>query len=505
MVTNVLEYLESAAEKYPNKIAFASDSFKGFSDYSENEKDESLFISYKELVLRAKAAGSFISHKFPDVKNRPIFVLIDREVSVIVAFFAVLYSGNFYVPIEKSLPENRIKMMVDTMNPAAVITFSEDFDFELKKIWFSEAVSRKIDGNTLLNIRNKHVDTNPVYAIFTSGSTGVPKAVLISHMSVIDLAEQFTKTFNFSENNVFGNQAPFDFDVSTKDIYCTIKNGGTMYIIPKKVIAFPLKMIEFLNKNKVNTLIWSASALRIIKSLNVFRVIKPEYLKYVMFSGEVMPNKVLNYWRENLPDVTYVNLYGPTEITCNCTYFIVDRKFSDNEELPIGKPFENTDVFLYDDGEIYVRGSCLALGYYNNPEKTNEAFIQNPCNNMYYEKVYKTGDLGRYNENHELMYCGRKDFQVKCMGHRIELLEIESAVNAFEFLDFSCCLFQEKKDRLVLLYQAAEDKNALIATELSRLLPKYMIPRKMVCYKELPLNKNGKIDRVYLAGIIDDM
>ena len=483
MVINLVEYLEKSAEKFPDKIAFA---------------DEASKISYKDLVIKAKAVGSYISAGFKSERSRPVFVLIDRDISVIVAFFGILYSGNFYVPIEKSLPENRIQAMIDSINPMAVINFSEEFDFDVKKIDFFAALVFSAQNDELLKIKNDHINTNPAYAMFTSGSTGVPKAVLISHMGVIDLATQLKKEFSFSENSIFGNQAPFDFDVSTKDIYSTVKNGGTMHIIPKKLVAFPLKMIEFLNENRVNTLIWATSVLRIIKSLNVFKSIKPKYLKYVMFSGEVMPNKTLNYWRESLPEVTYVNLYGPTEITCNCTFFVVDRPFSEEEALPIGRPFDNTEVFIYED-EICVRGSCLALGYYNNPEKTDEVFIQNPYNSSYPERIYKTGDLGKYNDSGELMYLGRRDFQVKCMGQRIELLEIESAVNSFEFLDFCCCIFEEKKDRLVLFYQSAEKCDSLIVAELHKLLPKYMIPRKMVCYTSLPLNKNGKIDRAFLA------
>ena len=164
-----------------------------------------------------------------------------------------------------------------------------------------------------------------------------------------------------------------------------------MYIIPRRFFSMPAKLVEYLNENRINTAIWATSALVIIANLKTFEKVMPVYLEQVMFSGEVMPNKVLNYWRAYLPSIQYVNLYGPTEITCNCTYYIVDRKFTNDESLPIGKKFKNTDILLLDSerkrevdqgeiGELCVRGSSLALGYYNNREKTSEAFIQNPLN-----------------------------------------------------------------------------------------------------------------------------
>ena len=170
--------------------------------------------------------------------------------------------------------------------------------------------------------------------------------MLVSHRSVIDLIDNFAECFDFNDECVFGNQAPFDFDVSVKDIYSCLKNGGRMHVIPKLYFSFPGKLINCLNEEKINTIIWATSALRIVENLNALEKNIPSTLKTIMFSGEVMPNKVLNYWRNKLPEVKFVNLYGPTEITDVCTYYIVDRKFDDNDKLPIGIPCENMKAVI---------------------------------------------------------------------------------------------------------------------------------------------------------------
>ncbi len=495
MLTNVLDYLSASVEKYGQKTVF--------SDSTES-------VTYNELDILSDALGTSLLRSVKN-RNSPVVVFIDRDIKSLISFFGIIKSGNFYVPIDRQLPQGRISLIFETLRPEAAIISEKDLqilenlDFKGAALLYTEGTALEPDREALASRRAAAIDTDPLYAIFTSGSTGVPKGVLVSHRSVIDLIENFAEVFGFDDSCVFGNQAPFDFDVSVKDIYSALKSGGRMYVIPRMFFSFPAKLITCLNEQGINTIIWATSALRIIENLQALEKALPENLKTVMFSGEVMPNKVLNYWRKNLPDVTYVNLYGPTEITCNCLYYKVDRPYLDTEALPIGIPFRNTDIMLLDGdklvtqaetmGEICVRGTSLALGYYRNAEKTAAAFCQNPCNNCYPELIYRTGDLGKRGTDGLYYFLSRRDHQIKHMGHRIELGEIEVVINALDFIDAGCCIYDEKKEKIVLFYQSPAACERDIMKEAGKTLPKYMLPNRFIRLEGLPMTKNGKIDR----------
>ena len=507
MYINVLEMLEEAARKYPSKTAL---------------RDCTHEITYCELQHQAKAVGTYI-HTSINQMRKPIVVSIDRNIESIILFLGVIYSGNFYVPLDTGMPKERIQMILDTLEPVMILSSLEAENTLEGAVLYKEIKDTQLDEAAILMIRKKQIDTDPLYAIFTSGSTGRPKGVLISHKSVIDLVEQFEIAFPFPKEPIFGNQAPFDFDVSVKDIYNTLHLGATLVVIPK---LFEKKLIAFLNEEKINTIIWAVSAMRIVENFKTFTKEIPTTLQLVMFSGEIMPVRVLQYWKDVMRDTTFVNLYGPTEITCNCSYYIVDREFEPDQSIPIGRAFLNTQILLIDpksgnlveepkkQGEICVRGTCLALGYYHDKQRTKEAFVQNPFTDSYEEKIYKTGDLGYYDDKGELNFVSRKDYQIKHMGHRIELGEIEVAVNAISYLDAAVCVFDEIKEKIVLFYQPGKEAKSMFETskELERdivkhlalKLPKFMWPNRYVSYDTLPLNKNGKIDRVLLKSTLKE-
>lgn len=496
MITNVLEFLETSARMTPDSPALA---------------DESSGATYRELAEQAQQIGSYLAAQNIGT-GRPIAVLIDKNIQSIICFMGIVYSGNFYVPIDPAMPQKRIDLILDTLDPMMILSSAEGRSIEGRNVVsYSTAVASDIDHERLHQIRSSALDTDPLYSIFTSGSTGTPKGVLICHRSIIDLVSQFADTFAFPQAPVFGNQAPLDFDVSSKDIYCSLMLGGCIQMIPKKLFSVPGQLIPYLNDRGVNVIIWAASAMRIVSDFNIMAVSVPHQLKLVMFSGEVLPIKSLNDWMNHLPEAQFVNLYGPTEITCNCTYYIVDRTFDNAEVLPIGVPFRNTEVFLWNDeekrrcsvgeiGEILVRGTCLAHGYYNDPERTAAAFVQNPMHTHYPEPVYRTGDLGFYKEDGNLYFASRKDFQIKHMGHRIELGEIEAAVNALDFVDVGCCIYDDRKEKIYLCYQAPEACDKQIVRALASVLPKYMWPNKFKHYTQIPMNKNSKIDRTFLKS-----
>lgn len=499
MKNSVLSWLDETAKRLPNKLALQD--ISGNITYQEY-RSKSLAIAYK-----------IVEHNKGEMK-KPIVVYLEKGKEVLVSFMGVAYSGCFYSPIDTEMPQSRVDKILEVLKPEIVITTNklktnfEKFNFYGSYIIYEETICSEEDETAVKPYTEKIIDTDLLYVLFTSGSTGVPKGVSICHRSVIDYTDWVTETFNITQKDTFGNQAPFYFDNSILDIYSCMKTGATLNIIPKKLFFQPVPLLEYIKYNKINTIFWVPSALIVVSKLKAFRNVDlSDTLKRVLFCGEVMPNKQLNIWRKFLPNVTYANLYGPTEITDACTYYIVDREFSDDEPLPIGIPMSNTDILVLNDedklvtddevGELCVRGTSLAMGYYNNLEKTRSAFVQNPLNKAVPEIIYRTGDLVRYNEYGEIIYISRKDFQIKHLGHRIELGEIETAISSLEEVTLNCCLYDEKNQRIVLFVDAQVDRD-YIKERLKKLVPEYMIPGKVICLENMPINANGKIDRIKL-------
>lgn len=494
MIRNILDYLEQSARHYPDKIAFA---------------DEMSTCTYKELWKTARSVGTKLANYVPP--RSPVPVFMEKRVETIYAFLGAVYAGCFYVLLDPKLPSERLKQILQTLQ-SEVLVLHPDYEKQFKALEYErnvvnilEALQGEEDAVLLETIREQRLDIDPLYAIFTSGSTGIPKGVLVSHRSVIDFMEEFVDIFGITDKDVIGNQAPFDFDVSVKDIYSTLKTGATMQIIPKKMFSFPTKLLDYLDEREITTLIWAVSALCIVTTLKGLEYKVPQKVNKIIFSGEVMPIKHLNEWKKYLPDALYANVYGPTEITCNCTYYIVDREFQPGESLPIGQPFPNEKVFLLDEGnqlvreagkkgEICVSGTALSLGYYRNPEQTKKVFVQNPLNEKYLERIYRTGDMAYYGHDGYLYFASRKDFQIKHMGHRIELGEIELAMEMAEGIRRACCTYDEPENKIIAFYEGEAEKRQIVRA-LGKKLPAYMIPNVWVKMDRLPITKNGKIDR----------
>lgn len=515
-IHNILELLERSAERFPDRPAFG-----------DPEKD----ITFRELVRKARAAGELLAADVPS--ESPVAFYLEKSVDAVIAMFGAVYAGGFYSFIDVRQPAARAQKVLDVLEPAVLITDeenaekAEELSFGGRRILLKdllEQAGRTLSGQkeplpplspVLARIRSTMTDTAPLYVNFTSGSTGTPKGVAVCHRSVIEFIAHFAPLFQVTEEDIFGNQAPFDFDVSVKDIYSGLYTGAKVQIIPREYFSNPTQLMDYLCEKKTTILIWAVSAMCFVSIMNALDYRIPETVRAVGFSGEVMPIKQLNVWKKYLPDAMYVNLYGPTEITCNCTYYVLDpgKEYGLEEVIPAGTAFENEKVFLLDEenqevdpsdlsgeGEICVGGTCVALGYYRDPERTAAAFVQNPLNDRYPERIYRTGDIGRYDADGNLVYVSRKDFQIKHLGHRIELGEVEADTMARDGVSRACCIYDAKKKRLILFYTGERDKKDL-EKELKEILPPFMVPNKTIRLEEMPLNKNGKIDRHALEAI----
>ena len=500
MAGGVWEYLLLQARERPDRTAYA---------------DERRAVTYRETKETAERIARGILDACPS-KREPFAVFMGKCTESILSIWGVVASGNFYCPLDAEMPKARLLVILGVLKPRAVLT-DEAHEAEAREM--AEAVSAKVlvyeelcktepDENALAAVREEITECDPLYVLFTSGSTGIPKGVLVGQRVVTNYLAWLGETFSFSENDVFGNQAPFYFDVSVHDIYGAAYFGARMEIIPPHLFGFPVRLIEYMNARGVTTFLWVPSAMGIVSALKAFKAVRPRCLRHVMFAGEVLPWKVYRYWRENLPDAVFANLYGPTE-TFVCTAYVTDGSEKEGETLPIGRPVRNASALILDEegrevprgetGELCLRGSCLAMGYYGDPERTAASFVQNPLVSAYPDRIYHTGDLVRLDERGMLIYLSRKDYQIKHMGYRIELGEIENAAALLGNVENCACVYDGKKKRIVLFYEGTEADPEEMATRIAEKVPQYMVPGRIIYLDALPRNANGKTDRKALA------
>ncbi|EAL7652817.1 amino acid adenylation domain-containing protein [Campylobacter jejuni] len=499
MLTHIYNFLEKSLIKFSEKTAFVE-------PFAKKGKKE---ITYKEFDLYSKKVASEILRTLDNNTlplQKAILIILPKGIDCLISFFGVALSGNFYTLLDEKSPKERIEKVIEVLKPKLLITSKElKLDLNLPTLYTENFKNFNIDENLITKAKEKHIDTNLLYVLFTSGSTGIPKGVSIAHKSVIDYTFWFCDEFDINKNDILANQVQFYFDVSVSDIMATIFKGATLHIIPNHVFAFPAKVLQCLEQEKVSTIFWVPSVLIYFANEKGLKKYPLNFLKKILFAGEIMPNKQLNIWRKHLPQSLFANLYGPTEITIIACFHIINRPFKDDELLPIGKACKNTELLVFDEdmnyispkeigkkGELYIRGTSLSLGYYNDKEKTKKAFIQNPLHDNYLDLLYKTGDIVAYNEFEELLCYGRADNQIKYMGHRIELGEIESIINSHDKVRNSACIFKEE---IICFYESKEEIDFRMF--LKDKLPLYMIPKYFKRIDSFKLNQNGKIDRGY--------
>ena len=500
MQLNVLAYFERGAARIcPDKVAVVDGTRQlTFTELRSNARHFAV-----QLIARA------------DVTGRPIAVYLPKSADVVVADLAILYSCNIYTNLDVKSPPQRLANILTHIGPRLVVTSRSRADEILAAgiapddILFIEDLEKagNADPVTIDHRLGRVIDTDPLCIINTSGSTGTPKGVTLSHRGTIDFMDWAFNTFAFDDKVVIGSLSPFYFDIYTLELILCLAKGATLVIIPEQLAAFPAKLMEFLAENKLSFLFWVPTVMVNTANLGLLNKIALPDLKTVFFAGEVFPTRHLNMWRRALPQAQFVNLYGPIEIHVDCTYHVIEGEIADDEPLSIGLPCRNTDILILNEtneacdvdeqGELCVRGSSLALGYWNDPEKTARAFVQNPLNPHYPELIYRTGDLAVRRADGRIFLTGRKDYQIKHMGYRIELPEIEHQVLGIPGIANACVLYDHAQKVITLFYQPAgvDVPAATIRQALSTILPKYMLPTSFHSMERLPMNPNGKIDR----------
>ncbi len=492
-ITNILDYLDLTAKRFPQRI--------GFCDIEQE-------LDFGNLYHITCSIGQALCRM--DHFRVPVAVVMSRGVDCIAAMLGVVRAGCFYAVFDPEMPQKRLTTLIEKFAPVAIICGDQDIDLDgidCAKLQFSKIKNEPYDEKSIYEIRQRTLDTDPVYVVFTSGSTGEPKGVVTSHRSLIDYAEALCDSLGFNEGTIFGSLSPLYYDAPMKEILPALAQGGRVCIVPRSTFLFPSVLFSFFKKYRVNTLCWVSSAYVYLSLVGAFSGEYYEDIDTICFGSEVFPVKYYNEWRSAFPRATMYNLYGPTEATGMSCFWRAKRPIGEDESIPIGSPFPNTSVFLVDEqgnravgeGEICICGTCLALGYYREPAATDRAFVQIPRNASLPERTYRTGDIGRYNEYGELIFVGRRDTQIKHMGHRVDLCEIERIAVGCRNVDEVCCLYDASKKRIFCIYSGdAEQK--YISRELAKCLPTHALPC-MIHRNTLPHTSGGKIDRAELRKI----
>ena len=509
MKVSLIELFEETVKKYPQKVAVI-------------DKDREIVFSdlhRKSLQLASALMALGIG------QNRPVGVFLDKSIESVYADLGILYAGDFYMNLDIKTPAERIRNILQLVEPAAIISTTRQIKSiegiipsTMKVILLDEAGgTADVDSADIIGRLSTIIDTDPSCIINTSGSTGTPKGVVLNHKSFFDFIDWAIDTFHFDDDLVMGSLSPIVFDIYSFELCMLMAKASTLVVLPAHLAAFPAKILEVLEQHKVNFLFWVPTIMVNIANMDLLSAFKLKSLRTVWFAGEVFPTKQFNYWHHHLSEVTFANLYGPIEITLDCTYYIINKEIPDEEPLPIGYPCRNTDILILDDedhvvtepgveGELCVRGTSLAMGYYNNPEKTAAVFVQNPLNKAYPELIYRTGDIVCLNDEGLIVFKGRKDNIVKHMGYRTDLGEIEHVIiNTLKLVKNGCIVYNQRDKQITLFYEAAEEiPVSEFRLQIGKVLPKYMIPTTFHHLEQLQRNANGKIDRLFYKKQVNE-
>ena len=519
----VQEYFIASAQRYPSKIAV-------------NFQHQN--ITYQEL----EAYSNQLAHLLRSLgvqRNDRVAFYVEKSIDSIKCLLGILKADGCYVPFDPKSPLPRLRQIMEDCQPAVIIcnagtlsntrTLVQEVtstgqktkpDYQPKIVVLA---ATEFHEDNVYNEKDlvqqsvrppwfRNTSKDLAYIFYTSGSTGKPKGVMISHANIISFTEWAVERFAITAEDHLSNHAPMHFDLSTFDIYCTFKSGASLFMVPYELNLFPEKLVQFIEERKLTVWLSVPSILVYLARMGVLRPERIPTVRLIFSTGEVFPTPYVIQWMQLFPHKTIVNMFGPTETTVECTYYIIDRIPTDpHKNIPIGKSCDHLEVFALNEqnillqegevGELYVRGPSISPGYWNDPEKTRLAFIPHPLFPQLNDPVYKTGDLVELTKGGNYFFRGRKDNQIKFMGYRIELGEIEAALYALPYIREAAVVFlaaEENSEIIAFLSLRQEQEIEKIKLDLARLIPKYMVPKIIVIMAELPRTSTEKVDKLTL-------
>lgn len=484
-MTDIINLINDFGQSNPERVAV-------------RHKDEEL--TYQQLMDES----SKLAHLLQD-NHKPLIVYGHMSPYMLVGMIGAIKAGCGYVPIDTSVPSERVNMIINKVQPDIIFNTS---DTQLNHSNIQELTIQSIqdsDNPTLFDSQMGLTDV--VYTIFTSGSTGEPKGVQIEYASLIEFAKWMVSLNESEGSQEWLNQAPFSFDLSVMAIYPCLTSGGKLNLVDKEMINKPKLLNEMLVNTPINAWVSTPSFMEMCLLLPNLNESSYPSLNHFFFCGEILPHRTAKALLDRYPSAVVYNTYGPTEATVAVTGIkLTPEVIETYNPLPVGVSRPNTSLFTTDEGELVIKGNSVSLGYLDNKEKTDAVF--NFEDGL---RIYHTGDKA-IEKDGQWFIQGRIDFQIKLNGYRMELEEIETQLRQSEFVRETVVVPVYKNNKVIHLIGAVvpteEVRDDLemtrqIKSELKSRLPEYMIPRKFVWMKQLPLTSNGKLDRKQVAEDIN--
>ena len=479
-------------------------------------------MTYKELDNISESFAAYLINTYGESKE-PVVIYGNKDNLIIALMMGALKAGRAYVPIDVTFPMDRVGQIIKDVEAKVIINFTDE-NLGDEKVLSKKDVLSYIDKYKDMEVNQNYwvKDDENVYILFTSGSTGKPKGVQINCNNIDSFTSWFEKYLDLDSNEgVVMNQVSYSFDLSVVPLYMGLIKGKTLYSLSKHTLEDFKLLFEELNKSEISTWISTPTFASICTKYEGFNSKEIPSIDKFCFSGEVLPKELAKELMERFPSARIINGYGPTEGTVFITATDITKDMlMDERGLPVGKPMEGITLKVIDQngnvlgdgekGELIAIGKSISKGYFNNDEITKKVFFTEEQDGKLVGG-YKTGDLA-YFENGIVHYCGRKDFQIKLNGFRIEIEDIENNLRRVDNISNCAVLPVYKDDKIAHLagFVSLKKENGLsslknsiiIKEELKKYIPSYMIPRTIKVINEFPVNTNGKIDRKKLMGEI---